>query len=288
MAKNRANGFNQQYERQPTRRELRRERRESLRHGSANPKSESRIARESENEFEARLEREANRIVFGKLEPQTPKQDDLIKLIEHSRLTFIKGPAGTGKTFLSTSIAAEALEAGEIDQITITRPMVGCDEDIGFVPGDELEKFMGWLSPFLDVLEGKLGKKKVETYFKYGKIVARPLMMMRGSTFRNSFIILDEAQNTTENQMKMFLTRFGKGSKVVVTGDIQQSDLVGQRNGLVDALDILTGAPSVGTFEFGEDDIVRDPLVRAIVKAYRRKYMARELKALQDSGVIAS
>lgn len=277
MAK-RAGSFNKQFDRQPSSRELRQQRRESRRNGNVTGDgSESRNGhRDADLALEAKLELRANRVKFGKLEPQTPKQGDLIRMIEDTRLTFVKGPAGTGKTFISTSIAAELLEKDEIEQIIITRPMVGCDEDIGFMPGDELEKFMGWLGPFMDVLEGKLGKKKVETYLKYEKIIARPLMMMRGATFRNSFIILDEAQNTTENQMKMFLTRLGKGSKVVVTGDVEQSDLVGRRNGLVDALDILQYSRNVGVFEFGEDDIVRDGLVRDIVKAYRRKYAQRD------------
>lgn len=277
MSKNRARSF-KQFERQPSARELRQQRRESRRRGNVTSNEvEPRISyREADLAFEAKLELQANRIKFGKLEAQTPKQEDLIRMIEDTRLTFVKGPAGTGKTFISTSIAAELLMKEEIEQIIITRPMVGCDEDIGFMPGDELEKFMGWLGPFMDVLEGKMGKKKVESYLRYEKIIARPLMMMRGSTFRNSFIILDEAQNTTENQMKMFLTRLGKGSKVVVTGDVEQSDLVGRRNGLVDALEILQYSRNVGVFEFGEDDIVRDGLVRDIVKAYRRKYANRD------------
>src|SRR5690606_32596811 len=114
---------------------------------------------------------------------------------------------------------------GEIDKIVVTRPMVGCDEDMGFLPGTEEEKYIGWVGPVLELLEARLGKKRVKSFIEIGKIVLKPLMMMRGSTFRDSVVILDEAQNTTIGQMKMFLTRIGEGSKVIVNGDLEQNDL---------------------------------------------------------------
>lgn len=218
--------------------------------------------------FEAQVEHQMSRIVFGPLQARNETQGQMICSMTDKRVTFAVGPAGTGKTFVSTSFAAELLEKGDIERIVITRPMVGCEEEMGFLPGDEYEKFAPWLGPFLDVLEGKLGKKKVETYLKFGKIIAKPLMMMRGATFRNSFVILDEAQNTTPGQMKMFLTRLGEGSRVVIDGDPEQDDLKIE-SGLVDAMRRFASSRSFGVIEFTEDDIVRDPMIREIVKAYR-------------------
>lgn len=225
-----------------------------------------------QNELDGKLEAEMNRVRFGPLEARNQAQGQLISTLERSRLTFIGGPAGTGKTFIGASMACEALEAGDIEKIIITRPMVGCDEEMGFLPGTEWEKFQAWVGPILEVLEGKLGKKKVQTYVEYGKIVGKPLMMMRGSTFRDAFVILDEAQNTTPGQMKMFLTRLGAGSRVIVDGDVDQSDLKlkhGEKNGLEDALHKLRNSRSAAQFNFEEADIERDPLVREIVMAYR-------------------
>ncbi|UIS24604.1 PhoH-like protein [Pseudomonas phage ZY21] len=224
---------------------------------------------QSQNELDGKLEAAMNRIRFGELQPRNEAQARCIEVVENTRLAFITGPAGTGKTFLSISLACEMLEAGEIERIIITRPMVGCDEDMGFLPGTEWEKFKAWIGPALEVLEGKLGAKKVESYVAYKKIVGAPLMMMRGSTFRNSFVLLDEAQNSTKGQMQMFLTRLGEGSKVVVAGDLRQSDRAGDDNGLSDATHRFRNSRVMGRFEFDEEDITRDPLVREVVKAYR-------------------
>lgn len=224
---------------------------------------------QAQNELDGQLEREANRVRFGKLEPRNQAQGHCIIMLEKDRLSFVTGPAGTGKTFLTVSLACEMLEAGLIERIVITRPMVGCDEDMGFLPGTEWEKFKAWIGPALEVLEGKLGAKKVESYVAYKKIIGAPLMMMRGSTFRNSYVILDEAQNSTPGQMQMFLTRLGEGSKVAVLGDLRQSDRAGDHNGLADAIDRFHDSRVFGHFEFEEKDITRDPLVREIVKGYR-------------------
>jgi len=228
---------------------------------------------------EVKLEYEQNKVRFGPFKPRTEKQARLYSSFDHNRLTFIVGPAGTSKTFCSTSWAAEQLQDESIERIVITRPMVGCGEDMGFLPGDEMEKFSAWLDPFMDVLQGKLGKKQVATFMKYEKIVAKPLMFMRGSTFRNAVIILDEAQNTTEEQMKMFLTRIGENSKVIINGDLEQSDLPkGMRNGLADAVSIFKNSKITNYFEFDENDVVRDSLVREIVKGYRTKYREQQLR----------
>lgn len=223
-----------------------------------------------QNDFEAAIEHQMSRVIFGPLEARNEAQGQMIATIKSKRVTFVTGPAGTGKTFVATSLACELLEEGLIERLVITRPMVGCEEEMGFLPGTEAEKYAPWLGPFFDVLEGKLGKKKVETYLKYGKIVAAPLMMMRGSTFRNAFVILDEAQNTTEGQMKMFLTRLGNGSKVVIDGDLEQNDLPSNKtSGLADAVRRMKGSSQFGMVEFDVEDITRDPLVRDIVLAYR-------------------
>lgn len=225
----------------------------------------------SQDQFEAQIEHEMSRIIFGPLQARNEAQGRMIATIKSKRVNFVIGPAGTGKTFVATSMAAEMLEAGEIERIVIARPMVGCEEDMGFLPGTEAEKYQPWLGPFFDVLEGKLGKKKVETYLKFGKIVASPLQRMRGSTFRNAFVILDEAQNTTVGQMKMFLTRLGTNSRAVIDGDIEQNDLPkGKESGLADAVKRFKGSKHFGFVEFTEDDIERDPIVREVVKAYRK------------------
>lgn len=229
------------------------------------------------SQFEAELEYQQNKIRFGKLQPRNASQAELLRLLDSKRLVFALGPAGTGKSFILTSYAAEALLNDEIDQIIITRPQVDCDEEMGFLPGDEAEKFASWIGPFMDVLEGKLGKGRVASLMKFGQIQARPLGKMRGSTFRRSIVILDEAQNTTRGQMKMFLTRIGEGSKVFVNGDMEQSDLPGHvTSGLVEACDILRNGNNIGIHHFTESDVVRDPLVKEILKAYRDRY--RHLK----------
>lgn len=238
--------------------------------------------REISTEEEAKLELEANKPKFGKLVPMTTKQKTLIQMLEHKRVVFIHGPAGTSKTFVPTSLAVEALEAGTIDRLVIARPQVGCGEEMGFRPGTEAEKFEGWIRPFMEIIEGKLGMSRAATYLKYGKIVAAPLETMRGSTFRNAYIILDEAQNTTPEQMKMFLTRLGQASQMVINGDIEQSDLpINQMSGLEDALDVFGHDSDFGVMEFSEDDIVRDPFVKKMIIAYRRRHQRRRAMAQQ-------
>lgn len=224
----------------------------------------------TQNDLEAHLEYEVNKIRFKQFQPRNEAQSKYAEAIENKRIIFALGPAGVGKSYVATSLACEMLEANEIERILIVRPMVGCDEEIGHLPGSLAEKVHPWLGPIFEILNGKLGKKKVESYLEYGKIVATPLMLMRGTTFRNAMVILDEAQNTTPGQMKMFLTRLGEGSRVVIDGDLEQSDLPKHKeNGLADAVHKLRNSHSAAFIEFSEDDITRDPLVREIVLAYR-------------------
>lgn len=245
----------------------RREQRQNRRNANRHPDL---VNDQAYDHFEAQIEREMSRIIFGPFEARNEAQGQMAATIKSKRVSFVTGPAGTGKTFVATSLACEMLEAGEITRIVICRPMVGCEEEIGFLPGTEQEKYTPWLHPFLDVLEGKLGKKKVETYFKFGKIVAKPLMMLRGATFRDAFVILDEAQNTTTGQMKMFLTRIGPSSRLVIDGDMEQNDLpAGKESGLSDAVARFKGSNQFGMVQFTDEDITRDPLIRDIVKGYR-------------------
>lgn len=225
-----------------------------------------------ESEQDARLEYEQNRKKFLDFKPRNKNQELYLEYIKNNRLVFALGCAGTGKTLVATLYACEQLESQQIERIIVTRPMIGCDENFGYLPGNEEEKYIGWVGPILEILEARLGKKRVKTLMEYDKIQLKPLMMMRGSTFRDAIVILDEAQNTTVGQMKMFLTRIGEGSKIIVNGDIEQSDLKeGIKSGLEDATERLRGSKIVKTVEFTESDIVRDPLVREIVKMYRKK-----------------
>lgn len=182
-------------------------------------------------------------------------------------LTLATGPAGTGKTWLCAALAAQMLESGEIDKIIITRPAVEAGESLGFLPGELEEKFDPYLQPFRDVLNERLGKSYVEFLIKRGQIEAAPLAYMRGRTFKNAFVILDEAQNTTPTQMKMFLTRIGHDCRVVVNGDMAQKDVKGE-SGLEDAVARLSYIPSVKHVNFTREDIVRSGLVQEIVSAY--------------------
>lgn len=206
-----------------------------------------------------------------KLPPLRPKNDSqawYMDSINQNVITFATGPAGTGKTFIVTSMAAEMLADKRIDRIIITRPAVEAgDEKFGFLPGELSEKFAPYLAPFMDVLERKLGKRFVAYLLKQKRIEAMPLAFMRGQSFRNSLIILDEAQNTTPGAMKMFLTRIGEGSRMVINGDIRQKDIKGV-SGLEDGIDKIGSLKRVGVVEFGREDIVRHDMVQKILDCY--------------------
>lgn len=210
------------------------------------------------------------------LEAKTPSQKRYIQAIKSRSLTFGIGPAGTGKSYCAGALAAQALESGHIDRIILTRPAVEAGEQLGFLPGDLNEKFSPYIDPFRDILNARLGAGTVEYCLRHGRIVASPLAYMRGKTFDSrTFVVLDEAQNTTPAQMKMFLTRIGEDSKVVVNGDIEQSDIRGP-NGLADAIHRLRGVSSVHVHRFEREDIVRSGLVRDIMDRYEVSGQRRE------------
>ena len=206
------------------------------------------------------------------IKPKTLGQKKYIEAIRNSTITFGIGPAGTGKTYLAVAMAVTALKNKDINRLIITRPAVEAGEKLGFLPGDLQTKVDPYLRPLHDALHDMLG---VETYLKYverGIIEVAPLAYMRGRTLDNSYIILDEAQNTTPEQMKMFLTRLGFGSRAIVTGDITQIDLPdGKKSGLKEVIHILKSIDGIEFCMLSEKDVVRHPLVQLIVKAYERE-----------------
>jgi phosphate starvation-inducible PhoH-like protein len=201
--------------------------------------------------------------------PRTPNQGAYLKALKLNELVFGIGPAGTGKTYLAVAMAVDALTSGKVDRIILSRPAVEAGERLGFLPGDMREKVDPYLRPLYDALYDMLPGEQVTKRLATGEIEIAPLAFMRGRTLANAFAILDEAQNTTAMQMKMFLTRLGEGSRMVVTGDLTQVDLPpGTRSGLADALEALEGVKGIGTVRFLNQDVVRHPLVGRIVDAY--------------------
>ena len=200
---------------------------------------------------------------------RTPNQLTYLRNILVHDITFGIGPAGTGKTFLAVACAVDALERSSVQRIILTRPAVEAGERLGFLPGDLAQKVDPYLRPLYDALYDLMGMEKVSRAFEKGSIEVAPLAFMRGRTLNNAFVILDEAQNTTPEQMKMFLTRIGFGSKAVVTGDVSQIDLPrGQMSGLIDAERVLRRVRGMATTRFTSIDVVRHPLVARIVEAY--------------------
>lgn len=208
----------------------------------------------------------------NKLEPKTERQRDMIATIGANQLTFVDGPAGTGKTYVAAAMAALALKNKEVKQVIITRPNVEAGSPMGFLPGDKDEKFDPYFLPVKQVFERILGAATVEMYIKNGKIATHPLAFMRGHTFEDAFVLADEMQNSTPKEMELFLTRTGEYSRVVVDGDPYQKDTPGNvRCGLSDAIGRLGHVRSVGFVTFTIDDIVRSGLVREVILAYRNK-----------------
>ncbi len=203
------------------------------------------------------------------LKPRTERQAQYVRQIQTHDISFGVGPAGTGKTYLAVACAVDAFERDLVKRIVLTRPAVEAGEKLGFLPGDLSQKVDPYLRPLYDALYDLLGFDKVNRMFERAQIEVAPLAFMRGRTLNHSFIILDEAQNTTPEQMKMFLTRIGFGTKAVVTGDVTQVDLKhGQVSGLIDARNVLNGLRGIGFTIFQADDVVRHPLVQSIVTAY--------------------
>jgi len=203
------------------------------------------------------------------LHGRTPRQVQYLQNILAHDLTFSIGPAGTGKTYLAVACAVDALEREAVKRIVLVRPAVEAGERLGFLPGDMVAKVDPYLRPLYDALYDLMGFDKVAKLFERSAIEIAPLAFMRGRTLNHSFVILDEAQNTTPEQMKMFLTRIGFGSKAVVTGDVTQIDLPrGQKSGLVEARDVLKKVRGIAFTHFESEDVVRHPLVQRIVNAY--------------------
>jgi phosphate starvation-inducible PhoH-like protein len=214
-----------------------------------------------------------------KVAPKTVNQKRYVDGIRKHTVTFGIGPAGTGKTFLAVAMAVAALDAREVSRIILTRPAVEAGERLGFLPGDIQAKVDPYLRPLFDALYDMLDPERVMSYFERGTIEVAPLAFMRGRSINDSFVILDEAQNTSPEQMKMFLTRLGFGSKMVVTGDITQIDLPrDQRSGLVVVGEILAEVADISFVRFGGEDVVRHELVQRIVEAYD-DFTAREKSA---------
>jgi len=210
------------------------------------------------------------------IQARTKAQDTYLRLLESSTLIFATGPAGTGKTYLAVAYAATLLERGVVDRIILTRPAVEAGERLGFLPGDMRDKVDPYLRPLYDALYDMVGAEKVERGLATQQIEVAPLAFMRGRTLTNAAIILDEAQNTTSMQMKMFLTRLGENSKMIVTGDPSQVDLPpGQISGLSQAVRLIAGEKDVGHIAFKDTDIVRHELVARIVRAYDADGRAR-------------
>ncbi|MBO8168829.1 MAG: PhoH family protein [Thermoanaerobacteraceae bacterium] len=206
------------------------------------------------------------------IKPKTAGQKDYITAIKSHDIVFGIGPAGTGKTYLAVVMAVRALRNKEVQRIILARPAVEAGEKLGFLPGDLQEKVNPYLRPLYDGLYDVLGREIAQKYMEKNIIEIAPLAYMRGRTLEDSFIILDEAQNTTSEQMKMFLTRIGTGSKVVITGDITQIDLPkGAYSGLVEAQNVLSGVEGIAFHYLTEVDVVRHPLVQKIIQAYAEK-----------------
>ncbi len=202
---------------------------------------------------------------------KTLGQKQYVDAIKQNTATFAVGPAGTGKTYLAIAMAVVAMKNKEIERIILTRPAVEAGEKLGFLPGDLAQKVDPYLRPLYDALHEMLGIDAYQRLVERGAVEVAPLAYMRGRTLNDAFIILDEAQNTTSEQMKMFLTRMGMGSKMVITGDVTQIDLpAGKKSGLVEALEVLKGVDDIGIVNLTHRDVVRHELVQAIVRAYEK------------------
>ncbi len=216
------------------------------------------------------------------IKARTPGQVRIVEAAREKDIVFAIGPAGTGKTYTAVALAVAALKARRVKRIVVSRPAVEAGESLGFLPGDLKEKIDPYLRPLYDALEDMLPREKLEEQISQNVIEIVPLAYMRGRTLNNAFVILDEAQNATTMQMKMFLTRLGANSQAIITGDITQTDLLrSERSGLVDARDILSGVDGIAFEYLGSEDVVRHQLVRDIIEAYDRH---EESDALEQAG----
>lgn len=227
-------------------------------------------------------------ILFGKKEvirARTPKQMEYYQKVRSNDVVFSIGPAGTGKTFLAVAMALSALRANEVSRIILSRPAVEAGESLGFLPGDISEKIDPYLRPLLDALADMVSPDKLKSMLERRIVEIIPLAYMRGRTLNNSFIILDEAQNSTRMQMKMFLTRLGQNSKAIITGDITQVDLAARvESGLLDVHRLFSGIRGIEFLEFGKTDVVRHRLVAEIVEAYERDAVRKNASDHSNGG----
>jgi len=213
-----------------------------------------------------------------RIQCKTLGQKEYVSAVREGELTLAVGPAGTGKTYLAMAMAVVALKNKEVERIVLTRPAVEAGERLGFLPGDMTQKVDPYLRPLYDALYEMMGGESYQRLVERGTLEVAPLAFMRGRTLADAFVILDEAQNTTTEQMKMFLTRLGAGSKCIVTGDVSQIDLPkGKKSGLVEAMEVLQDVPGISIVELTAKDVVRHELVQKIVRAYER-YEAKEGK----------
>ncbi|WP_339878649.1 PhoH family protein [uncultured Algoriphagus sp.] len=235
---------------------------------------------------------EANRdqvIVFGNkgivIKPKSANQRKLVESAMQNDLVFALGPAGTGKTYIAVALAVRALKNREVKRIIITRPAVEAGENLGFLPGDLQEKLDPYLRPIYDALQDMVPPEKLKYYQETRVIEIAPLAYMRGRTLHDAFVLLDEAQNTTNEQIKMFLTRMGPNSKVIITGDQTQVDLpVRQKSGLAEALKILKDVKGIGIVNLSGKDVIRHRLVKSIIEAYEKDHYQRELQKDESAG----
>ena len=236
---------------------------------------------------------DANIILYGNngkpIRARTVNQIKLVNEIATNDIVFALGPAGTGKTYTAVAVAVKALKNKEIKRIILTRPAVEAGESLGFLPGDLKEKIDPYLRPLYDALFDMIPAEKLARHMENGEIEVAPLAFMRGRTFSNAFVILDEAQNTTATQMKMFLTRMGENSRMVATGDLSQTDLPKDvKSGLGDAVRKLEGIEGIGMIRFSDNDVVRHNLAAKIIKAYdewdRKKKMSSNRQQIDDDG----
>ncbi len=204
------------------------------------------------------------------IKAKTPNQINMVREAEKKKLLFVSGPAGTGKTYTAVALAVKSMMEKKVKKIILTRPAVESGEHLGFLPGDLSDKLSPYMRPLYDALNSMLSKEKIKKYFSEGKIEIAPLAFMRGRTLESAFVILDEAQNTTIDQMKMFLTRMGVNSQYIICGDVSQVDLPkNQRSGLIHAKSILKSINDVAFVNLQENDVIRHQLVKQIIKAYK-------------------
>ena len=212
-----------------------------------------------------------------RVRPRTPGQQEYLEAIARHEMTFAIGPAGTGKTYLAMAVAVSHLMNKKVKRLILTRPAVEAGENLGFLPGDLEEKISPYLRPLYDALYAMVDLTKVQRMIEEQRIEVAPLAFMRGRTLDHSFILLDEAQNTTSEQMKMFLTRLGQGSRAIITGDVTQCDLPrGTKSGLAEAARILKSVPEIGMVHLSRRDVVRHPLVERIISAYETERDERD------------